>query len=190
MNKAVTSKEEILEVCRQIVAEEGISAVNMRTVANRCKIALGSLYNYFPSKSALLASTIEAVWKDIFHLDQAPQGDPNEYPFAEYLLWLFESVKKSGSKYPKFFSMHALSFASDEKHEGREMMENYLATIKQDLLHFLAIDEKIRPNVFNDRLTPEIFVDYIFTLFLSILLDKKENSEALLELVKNYLYEH
>ena len=48
MNKTVTSKEEILEVSRTIAAREGITAVNMRTVAAGCGIALGSLYNYFP----------------------------------------------------------------------------------------------------------------------------------------------
>ena len=36
MNKAVTSKEEILEVSRKIAARDGITAVNMRTVAAVC----------------------------------------------------------------------------------------------------------------------------------------------------------
>ena len=40
----------------------------MRTVASECGIALGSLYNYFSSKSELLSATIEAVWKDIFQM--------------------------------------------------------------------------------------------------------------------------
>ena len=39
---AVTSREEILAVCREIVAEEGLSSVNMRLVASRCNIALGT----------------------------------------------------------------------------------------------------------------------------------------------------
>ena len=47
LNMAVTSREEILAVCREIVAEEGLSSVNMRLVASRCNIALGSVYNYF-----------------------------------------------------------------------------------------------------------------------------------------------
>ena len=35
LNMAVTSREEILAVCREIVAEEGLSSVNMRLVASR-----------------------------------------------------------------------------------------------------------------------------------------------------------
>ena len=73
MSRAVTSEEEILKVSCGIVAKKGIAAVNMRTVASECGIALGSLYNYFSSKSELLSATIEAVWKDIFQMGNADQ---------------------------------------------------------------------------------------------------------------------
>ena len=68
MNKTVTSKEEILDKSREIIAEKGVSAINMRTVAAQCGIAVGSLYNYFASKSELMSAAVEAVWKDIFQV--------------------------------------------------------------------------------------------------------------------------
>ena len=52
MSRAVTSEEEILKVSCGIVAKKGIAAVNMRTVASECGIALGSLYNYFIYKNS------------------------------------------------------------------------------------------------------------------------------------------
>ena len=82
MNKAVTSKEEILEVSRSIAASKGITAVNMRTVASECGIALGSLYNYFTSKAELLSATVEAVWADIFPIDKISKDCEN---IIEYL---------------------------------------------------------------------------------------------------------
>ena len=69
INKVVTSEEAILQACRQMVSEEGIQAINMRAVARRCDVALGSLYNYFSSKEELVTSTIESVWRDIFHTE-------------------------------------------------------------------------------------------------------------------------
>ena len=74
MSRAVTSEEEILKVSCGIVAKKGIAAVNMRTVASECGIALGSLYNYFSSKSELWSATIEAVWKDIFQMGKTFTG--------------------------------------------------------------------------------------------------------------------
>lgn len=185
MNKTVTSKEEIVEISRRIAAREGITAVNMRTVAAECKIALGSLYNYFTSKAELLAATVEAVWADIFFIDKAAKDCKN---IVEYLKVLLESAEKGKERYPQFFTMHALSFASGEKQEGRKMMEEYFQKIKQRLLYFLRQDEKVRPHIFTERFTEERYVDYIFTLFLSILFDEKADREAFLEFVKNYLY--
>ena len=40
MNTVITSKEAIMQVCRRIVAENGMSALNMRLVAEECHIAL------------------------------------------------------------------------------------------------------------------------------------------------------
>ena len=112
MSRAVTSEEEILKVSCGIVAKKGIAAVNMRTVASECGIALGSLYNYFSSKSELLSATIEAVWKDIFQMGKTLEKCEN---IVEYLNLLFEGVENSRSRYPKFFSMHALGFTAGER---------------------------------------------------------------------------
>ena len=72
MNTAVTSREAILTVCREMVSRQGLDSLNMRSVARACQVALGSLYNYFPSKDDLLLATVESVWQDIFHMDGLP----------------------------------------------------------------------------------------------------------------------
>lgn len=48
--------------------EKGLSAINMRTVASACGVAVGSIYKYFPSKTDLIYATVADVWKDIFHM--------------------------------------------------------------------------------------------------------------------------
>ena len=58
MNLTATSEEAIIEACQRIVKEKGLSAVNMRSVAAECNVAVGSIYNYFPSKSDLLCAAI------------------------------------------------------------------------------------------------------------------------------------
>ena len=91
-------------------------------------------------------------------------------------------------RYPKFFSMHALGFTAGERQEGKKAMEVYFLRLKNQMAHFLENDEKIRQGIFTENLTAEIFTDYIFTLFLSILLEKQNEKESFLEFVKNYLY--
>ena len=66
MNTIVTSKEAILRTSRQLIQQQGWNAVNIRAVAKACDISVGSIYNYFGSKSELVAATVESVWCNIF----------------------------------------------------------------------------------------------------------------------------
>ena len=61
VNTVITSKEAILETSRKLIQENGWAAVNIRSVAQACNISVGSVYNYFDSKSDLIAATVERV---------------------------------------------------------------------------------------------------------------------------------
>ncbi len=185
MNKAVTSKEEILKASREIVSSQGLSAVNMRLVASRCNIALGSVYNYFPSKSELMLATIESVWMDIFHMNGAVEEFES---FPQCLQWLFTSIRQSSDRYPEFFNVHSMIFASGDRSRGRKLMEQSLVHLKEKLLDNLNRDPRVHKECFQGALTKETFIDYVFTLLLSLLLEKKETCEPLLVLVEQSIY--
>ena len=53
----------ILDTVRARVAAEGWEALNIRSIAANCGIALGTVYNYFPSREAILAAVIGRDWK-------------------------------------------------------------------------------------------------------------------------------
>ena len=67
MNTAVTSKEEILKTSRELIQQQGWSSVSIRSVAAACGVSVGSIYNYFDSKAALMSETVGSVWPEIFH---------------------------------------------------------------------------------------------------------------------------
>ncbi|NLC64792.1 MAG: TetR/AcrR family transcriptional regulator, partial [Erysipelothrix sp.] len=74
------SKEAILSVGKEIVSQSGINALNMRNIAQRCNISVGSVYNYFPSKGDLIIATIESVWQEIIY---DSQNDHEKLGFTE-----------------------------------------------------------------------------------------------------------
>ena len=53
---------DLLRCARDILQQEGYSALTMRRVAGSCNIALGTIYNYFPSKEVLLANYMLSDW--------------------------------------------------------------------------------------------------------------------------------
>ena len=52
----------LTEEARRQIRELGYSALNIRTVARNCGVGIGTVYNYFPSKEALVASVLAEEW--------------------------------------------------------------------------------------------------------------------------------
>ena len=119
MNPMATSREEILKVIRELIRRQGWEAVNVRAVASACGVAVGTLYNYVPSRDALVAASVESVWKDIFHHGEGMEdfGD-----ILSCVRWLYRRMEYGAQRYPNFFSLHALNFGEGEKAQGRRQM--------------------------------------------------------------------
>lgn len=61
-------KQLILEKSKEILINEGYSKLSMRNVAKACDIALGTIYNYYPTKKDLVMAMMEGYWEEYFHL--------------------------------------------------------------------------------------------------------------------------
>ena len=175
----------ILDKSKEIAINEGLNAINMRLIASKCNIALGSIYNYFPSKADLLIATIESIWKDIFNFSNCSLHCEK---FTDSILCIFQTINHNFQKYPDFFTLHFLSFDEDNKKQGKKSMENFLKNIKNALVQVLENDKNVRDNAFNEDLTPNVFVDYIFHLLISLIFDKKTSCSALIKLIENIIY--
>ena len=65
MPKIIENLRHDLLVCgRKILQEEGCDGLTMRRVAKNCGIALGTIYNYYPSKEVLMASIMLEDWQN------------------------------------------------------------------------------------------------------------------------------
>ena len=65
MKQRVTTKEEILEHALNIAIEEGVDQVSIRKLAASLNIAVGSMYNYYKDKEALMTAVSEHFWNNI-----------------------------------------------------------------------------------------------------------------------------
>ena len=55
-------RQQLLAEARRQIAERGYSKTTVRSVAGACGIAVGTVYNYFPSKESLVASFVAEDW--------------------------------------------------------------------------------------------------------------------------------
>lgn len=185
MNTIVTSKEEILKTSRELIQREGWSAVNIRSVAAACGVSVGSIYNYFDSKAALMSATVESVWCEIFH---RPEDGSVFQDTQACITWLYERMEYGCKQYPGFFTLHSLGFLGEDKSDGRQKMQQTWQHILDGLCSVLQRDAKVRPDAFTQQFTAEKFADLLFSLMLSALLRQDYDPSAVLEIVRRTLY--
>ena len=84
MPKIIKNLEENLlaEAARQI-SVSGYNGINMRSIAKACGIALGTVYNYFPSKEHLIVSCMLENWNNCIAAIEAASGANSPRPVAE-----------------------------------------------------------------------------------------------------------
>lgn len=186
LHPAVTSKEAILQVSRELIRTQGWAAVNMRTVAKTCGISIGSIYNYFENKSELVIATVESVWQEIFSL---PQEETVFQDFAERVQWMFTRMEKGTEAYPNFFTMHAMSFLGEERQEAQKRMGLAQQRIKGELYKALQQDQKVRADAFDDGFSGEAFIEILFSLLVSALLQQQFDHSSVVAMVRKLLYE-
>lgn len=185
MNKADISREAILHISRELLCSEGWKAVNIRTVAASCQVSVGTIYNYFTSKSDLAAATVESVWQDIFHFSGSHEGTDS---FTGCVQWMFECMKKGEERYPGFFRSHPVVFLEEGKSGGQKLMAQSWKHMQEGLYQILMNDKKVRRDAFNENLTPEQFVEIVFSLTVSALLRQNYDCSGIVELISRIIY--
>lgn len=185
MNTTVTSKEEILKTSRELIRRQGWSAVSIRSVAAGCGVSVGSIYNYFDSKTDLIGATVESVWCEIFH---RPEDDTVFQDVQACVAWMYQRMAYGCERYPGFFTLHSLGFLREDKTAGKQRMQQTWQHILAGLCSVLKQDVRIRPDAFTEQFTAEKFADVLFSQMLSALLRQDYDPSAVLEIVRRTLY--
>ncbi|MGN0982866.1 MAG: TetR/AcrR family transcriptional regulator [Candidatus Limivicinus sp.] len=173
-----------MQVCRCIVAKKGMKALNMRLVADECHIALGTLYNYYADKDALVLSTVESIWQEIFHA-----GQPNEknVPFPDYVAELYARVRKGTEAYPGFLTGHSISIAGVKRGEAKSAMDHTFAHIKAGMMAVLRKDPAVPANAFSSSFSEEDLVDFTLDHLLILLVQGRPDCNVLLEVLRRVI---
>ena len=185
MNTVVTSKDEILQISRELIRRQDWAAVSIRSVASACGVSVGSIYNYFDSKADLVAATVESVWAEIFH---RPQDVAVFEDIQACVAWMYQRMVCGCERYPGFFTLHSLGFMREDKSDGKRRMQQTWRHILNGLCAVLKKDAKIRKDAFTPQFTAEKFAEVLFSLMLSALLRQDYDPSAVLEIIHRTLY--
>lgn len=60
-------RDRIYDAAIRLLSEKGFNNTHMRDISERAEVAVGTLYNYYPSKSELYMEIMEEKWREISH---------------------------------------------------------------------------------------------------------------------------
>lgn len=185
MNPPATTHQELLAASRAIAAQSGIQAITIRAVADRCGVAVGSVYHYFPSKVELLARTVEDIWGEILHA-AGPCGPFDD--FLQCIRWLFQGIQVGSTRYPGFLAGHAAAFIGGERTVGRVAMAGRMAHVRQGLLQALEGDGKVCAQRFDDAFTRRDLVEFVLGDLLALLTRGAQDCDTLCQVIARVIY--
>ena len=185
MNPMATSKENILQISRKLIQQNGWAGVNIRSVAAACGVSVGCIYNYFESKTDLLSATVESIWSDIFH---HPEDEAVFQDTLSCVRWMYKQLEYGCQRYPGFFTHHALGFVQQDTADGKQQMQRAWQHILDALCTVLRNDARLRADAFTEEFTVEKFAEMLFSLMLSALVRQDFDPSIVLEIVRRAVY--
>lgn len=186
MKKSQISKEALLDVANDIVFNEGSENLNIRTIAQRANVSVGSVYNYFPSKSAIVFALVEDFWKRV--LQENLKEVPDNLNYASYVSSIYDVLYKYADQYQSLFISHYKTMSDEDKRTGLGLRDKQFKMFDQQFLKVLNQDETVKNGVWSETYTPKDFNRFVMMNILTALRTKQNSISILVQTIENVLY--
>lgn len=135
-------KTTIFSEAKNIVLTEGIEQLNMRKVATNCGVAVGTLYNYYPTKEGLLSELMYNYWLEfIGGVQNIIQEDQNFHEKLKQIYLLLEQFTETFLD--TWVNMNKKSrYTEKNSDKKREIVLYLIQLIEEMLINYLKENEK------------------------------------------------
>lgn len=187
MNHTATSKDELIKAAKEIITAQGAEQLNIRLLAKNCGVAVGSVYNYFPTKAALSIAVVGDFWAAAFHGNTCMTDADGSFPRLVERIYHTADSRLGDNR--SFFTVHPAIIGDKDRASGKAAMEACFVHIKQALLYTLRADKRVKQGLWTAEFTEEAFVGFIFSNILALLSSSADDCACLVQVIERVLYE-
>lgn len=184
MNRSVTSKEQLLSAAREMAYANGLHSVNIRAIAARCGVAVGSIYNYYPTKADLIAAVIEDFWRQATHRDRCMPL--LKEPFPDYVGRLYEELHQELEDFQAGWLEQISALSEEIRKKGRTLEAKCFAHIKEAML--LALEQDGCVSEDSPATNKEAFVEFTFHNLMLLLRSQQVSCRYFQQILTKILY--
>lgn len=193
-NKAVISKDLILEASYKLVLESGPANLSIRSVAKACGVSVGSIYNYYPTKAMLVADAVGMFWQTSLSKEMFVASSGEDFvTFCERLMHDLEHTIKA---FRKSWLSELAALDSESRKEVRARENAAFAHIKRGLVVAIEHDERINLDALSscgiqqDNEPAEELASLVWDVMVSSLQNNNAAYKPLFALMRTALYKN
>lgn len=181
MARKIISKEELLKIASGIIKENGLEACSIRTLSKEAGVAVGTIYNYFPSRKVFLEELFRNSWlvtlEKLIPICQREDSPHNR--LKDFALTLKEDVEARKGLGKTIYG--SVKFSKDMCESHKEIFEKIVLIIK-NIIYSSDIN-KNKPEEDISMVSKWIFM----ILIDSIVVDKNQMDRVISELNNRFL---
>lgn len=191
-SKPAISKKAIVDAAYRRACEHGIGSLGVREVARDCGVAVGTIYNYFPSKADLATEVVMRFWMSV-----AFGGDPDEGAscfsyregenLVEFCSRTMETLAAALAEYRADWLRELSSLDTRTRQRGRAAERACFEHILRGFEYAIENDPDVNPDALA-RIGARPAAQLIWAAMHDALRRGESSCPALLELLKLALY--
>lgn len=185
-NKPVISKQQILDAAFDIASTSGLTGLSIREVARACDVAVGTVYNSFPTKSALVNDVVGRFWNEAL-ADRMPQATAG-CNFVEFCQELAAKLAHALGRFRDDWLAEVSALDAVDRASARKREEACFAHIRAGLVVTLEQDPEIDPSSLTGPLEPQALCSFVWDSMLSSIKRGDPSCETLFALLRRVLY--
>lgn len=179
-------RELILNEAKEILYKEGYKSISIRRVAKECDIAVGTIYNYFPTKKELIVEMMANFWEEFFYdVDILLLSNKG---FYEKLNGIFNNVSEFVKSFRETWLTNEIYSSPDYIESGVERENTYvnklIAIVEEMLKKEMASRDKDNVKGFDANQIAKFIVMNFMAMVQMPYLDYASFEKILKELVK------
>ena len=102
-------ESQLISEAKKQLEESGYGAITIRSIAKGCGVGVGTVYNYFPSKDALIATHLLEDWRDCTRVVEAVAASADSP--QSVLLCMYEQLTGFADRHSAIFRDEAAATA-------------------------------------------------------------------------------
>lgn len=179
------TKDDILRESQEMLKKKGYKEFSMRELAKNCEIGIGTVYNYFPSKQAIVNEIFNCSWNDTLY--ELKDLKNLEATFNEKMELIYQALEK----YLKYHIDTFMEIMTDKKSSDNIECKEKRCIRKEEILEpaYIIVDEIIEihkaKNEINIDIKTRHMSIFIITNMITIIRGTGYSFEDLMDIIKS-----